>query len=331
MQNLTQIKNLSDEVFKKISYLEMILSREEQEDNYFRNMFQNKWNRAPSNSMNLNCYRELDKFKQKAQQARGCDEIARKQIMDNMAAFELLSSSREDISKQIPNKQDISTLQNSEVVDSLGKELKTFQALKDELIAKINRTFMILKGESVIQELFKVVRKTTTEQGVFEQEKVKYDGFISQIEEIYTKLMDLEKSITDLNQRFVRIKNDTIKPDKENDEFFKKIEANIALYNNKAAMLNQGAGFYQEFNMKLDELQKNICGFLNMREEDKRILLAVLGYSGGNHSVSYSPFSSDSYMDKNVNPVTNMSYQFHYQAKINAGNKENLNTSNQKK
>jgi hypothetical protein len=278
-------------------------------------MYKAQWTRPPSNNLNLQALKVLEDYKQKIIQAKGCDEIAKTQILEHMKFFELISASKEAILRQIPNSEDLSSLQNSEIVQHLTAEINKLQALKEELIVKINKIFQTLQNESIINEAFKIIKKQQSEQGLLDQEKKKYELLLKEIDEIHTKLLELQKSITEANGKFDKLKAEKISPNKDNEAFFQKLENAVVLYNQKFAMIQQGISFYNEMNFKLNETKQGIFNFLRVREEEKRLLLMVLNPSYLNN-ISQKSTGGDSYLDKDINPITNLNYEYHYTQKV---------------
>ena len=311
LHNLNLIKNSNDEISKKIKNLDSMIQSEEQEDKMLREMFSFNWNRSPSSALNTQCIKVLTDYKQKVVQAKNCDDVMRTQIFENMKYLEMISASREALTKHIPTKQDQTQLKSNVIVQNLCNQLKSFRLFKEELLLKINNIILFLRNENIFQEVFKILKKQATEEAVFEQEKKKYDLMIIDVEEIFNKMTVMQKSIIEANEKFNKLKFEKTIPDNLNDSYFQKLENSVTIYNQKSEMINQGIIFYNELNMKLNEATQIILKFLTIRETEKRQMLKMLNpsYSGNfNHEISFS----DSYLDKNVNPITNLQYQYEY-------------------
>lgn len=65
------------------------IQNEEQEDSKLRQLYQNRWNRQPSNQLSGQYLGTIQDFKVKLATARSCDAGIKDNIMQNVKFFEL--------------------------------------------------------------------------------------------------------------------------------------------------------------------------------------------------------------------------------------------------
>lgn len=86
----------------------------------------------------------------------------------------------------------------------------------------------------------------------------------------------MEKSITQKNLVFNKIKTEKFKPNPQNEEFFKGIEDAINSFKKKAASLQMGSVFYNDFNTRIDFLQNEIKDYIMSRDLEKQDLIKAV-------------------------------------------------------
>jgi putative cell wall-binding protein len=60
--NITNLEKKAEEIFKRIAEMQLILKNEEDEDTKYRNMYGERWKRAPSKNMNIQYYAVLHDY-----------------------------------------------------------------------------------------------------------------------------------------------------------------------------------------------------------------------------------------------------------------------------
>lgn len=81
----------------------------------------------------------------------------------------------------------------------------------------------------------------------------------------------------------MNVKNLHSKPIEENEKFFKELENNCEIFNQKLVNLNQGNNFYNDLNNKISELCAKITDFLLARDIEKNEIIKSIN-SGQNIS-----------------------------------------------
>ena len=90
--------------------------------------------------------------------------------------------------------------------------------------------------------------------------------------EISKRVSELKKSIADKNMIFNKLKTEKFKPNPQNESFFKQIEDAVNLFNMKAASVQMGFVFYNDFVKRIDDLQTQIKDYVMSRDMEKKDL-----------------------------------------------------------
>ena len=86
------------------------------------------------------------------------------------------------------------------------------------------------------------------------------------------RVIELKKSIVEKNLIFNKLKNEKFKPNPQNEEFFKQVEEAVILFNKKAACVQLGYIFYNDFNTRIDDLLTEIKDYVMSRDLEKKDL-----------------------------------------------------------
>jgi hypothetical protein len=74
-------------------------------------------------------------------------------------------------------------------------------------------------------------------------------------------------------------------PNQQNEKFFSDLDNYVQTYNQKFINLQQGANFYQQFNIRLNELNSQITDYLFSRDIEKNDFIKIIT-SGQNIQMS---------------------------------------------
>ncbi len=99
-----------------ITQMQSSLDEEEASDSQLRNTYGSKWNRMPSNSLNMQFRQTLGEYQAKVQQAASTDEQITLKFQSNTDALQLLSKCKSDLCNMIPQSQDTAALVNNPTV-----------------------------------------------------------------------------------------------------------------------------------------------------------------------------------------------------------------------
>ena len=271
----------------------------------------NNWTRQSSINLNSSFFQILFEYKQKLSQAKGCDSVLKEKVSNNMKYFELLSLNRDQLKKKIPVKVDLSVITSSKEIKELQAALETYDKLKESLIENQTKLFQMLNEDNVITQMIKVLQKKSTEQAVindfiqvYADNITRYDAIFKTLDEINPKIVELKGQIKTLNEKFMKLKMETLSNNNQNDKFFQELESYIQLYNENSSQLLQGLNFYGDFTFRMSELNQKISDFILSRDIEKNEILKNLT-GGGLNNMIYSG-------NPNVNSVTNMGYNYQF-------------------
>ena len=119
------------------------------------------------------------------------------------------------------------------------------------------------------------------------ESKPKYEEKLKHLDALTEKINELKQRITTKNEIFTKIKNDRFKPNLENERFFKAIEDNINLYNLRAASVQQGIVFYNDFFKRIEDLNSGIKDYVLSRDLEKQDLMNAI-QSGTNYQSAFN-------------------------------------------
>jgi len=125
-----------------------------------------------------------------------------------------------------------------------------------------------------------------------------------------------------LNEKFNKLRMNSLKPNLENEKFFSELDSHTQLYHQKCTNVNQGLSFYQEFNYRLNDLQQKINDFVVARDIEKNELIKSLTM-GSQPQHNPNNYSAYTYSQPQNNTITGMNYEYHYQYQPN-NNKNNF-------
>jgi hypothetical protein len=339
MNNISNLEKKGQEIAKRISDMQAILANEAEEDNKYKNMYGDRWNRTSSSLLNGNYLKVLSDYSNKLEVARKCDEQIKIGIMDNMKYFEILGLPKHQISNKIPVKTDSNAIKNCEEANALRKDLDALDVIKEKCMDIISKIFTVLNEENVSPQFIKVLQKKTTEKAVLSDNKPKYDVMFKELDAVSEEIKIMKLSIIAKNEVFLRVKKANFKPNEQNEKFFRELEEYYNIYNQKMVNLQQGMNFYNEFSRRLIDISNHITDFLTTRDIEKNDIIRFLTGSGNqrinafnnpqgsdnlffNNNNNYWDFTNtntnqnylnqSSYMDPRLNLITNISPGMQY-------------------
>lgn len=207
--------------------------------------------------------------------------------MDNMKYLELLGLTKDALKNKIPVKVDANSIKNCDEANSLRKDLDGLDELREKIMEVINKIFANLNDDNVVPQFIKVLQKKTTEKAILEENKEKYKSFFSELEVLTSDIKVMKLSIQAKNEVFIRVKNNTFKPNEDNEKFFKDLENHVQTYNQRLVNLNQGMNFYNEFQNRLNDINTHVTDYLLARDIEKNELIKTI--TGGNQQVRTQP------------------------------------------
>lgn len=275
--NMKNIEGLKEDVNKKINALFTTLGNEQEEDNKLRQMYGNKWYRQPSSNLNNNYYAFLNQFKQKIEIASKCDENVNNTIKESMKHFELINLSRQSLERKIPVKVNPQELSNIPEAKELKDALENIKDLKIKNSAIVEKIFLTLNEENVIPMFLNIIRKSASESQFMKDQHEKFYKMFNELEALEIPITEAMQDVIKKNDAFMKIKESKLKPNPDNDLFFKELESYCVLYNQKLTNLYQGMNFYSELIDKVDNLKNSVGDYLFSRDLEKNDMLKQLG------------------------------------------------------
>lgn len=332
---LQLLEKKSEEIGKKIVEIETLLYNESEDDAKYRNMYLNRWTRKSSQSLNVQFFQILFDYKQKLTQSKSCDSLVKEGIVNNMKYFELINLTREQLKNKLPVKTDTNTLSNSEEAKTLNSELEVLEGLKVKIVENVNKIFQTLNEDNIITQMIKVLQKKTTEQAIIAENKSKYENLIKAVEEIHTLIIESKNRISEKNEKFLKLKMDSMKTSHENEKFCADLESYVQLYNQKSSGLSQGLSFYSDFAFRVNLEFQKATDFVLARDTEKNEIIKNLNNGTQSNFNNKDPFSGINLLNPSTNVITNMDYKYHYNPvsqysyyNTNNQNKTNVNYSN---
>jgi hypothetical protein len=338
--NITNLEKKSEEVARRINDIKFVLKNEEEENNKYAQLYGTRWTRMPSDKINFQYLNILNDYAKKLEIARNCDANTKAQIMDTMRYYELLTLSRDQLRNKIPIKVDASSIKECDEAKELRKELDNLDSAKEKLMEVINKIFQTLNEDNVIPQFLKVLQKKTTEKGVFAENKSKYDDMFKELEVSSNEIKNIKKAIASKNDAFTKVKANSFKTPEENEKFFKDLENYVQGYSQRMVNLNQGINFYNEFDNRLNEVNIHVTDFLMARDMEKNELIKQINSGLNNLSTQLNQAKTEqkgnfyitilvSYMNPDLNNITNMNYSYHYGMNTNTNPNTNNNFNKQ--
>ena len=321
------------------------LSNEMREDNMYREKFQNKWMRKPSNALNINIVNTMQKYISNLNQTKQYDLKEKDDIISNIKNFEMLTLPREALNEKIPGPKSDKPKALTKNEQSVRDSVQTLLKLKDDCFKIINPIFEKLNDESqIVQSFVEVLTKKTTEQAIFETSKSEYDLKFVELE----KLSDIiKKDKNTLQENIHKIANDLAQPQqkeeysKEANEYFKQLNNYCNLYMQKNEKLRKGRDYYSGLEMKINEVLNASKKFIQQREIEKEALIqSITGMSYNQFmnnqrrgNINQGAFSNayesqDAFLDPKKNIYTQLgAIGYQYEEKKN--NNKNTGFNNQ--
>ena len=212
--------------------------------------------------------------------------------MSNFPNFDLISLPREKLNEKIPHKIDSGAIKNCKEATDLRSSLDELDNKKAKAMEIINKIFATLNDDNVAPQFLQVLQKKMTENAILDNNKGKYMEMFNELQGVTNNIKNLKQSIVAKNDVFMKVRNDKFKPDPANEEFFRNLDKYVQLFRQKEIQLQQGLNFYKQFNMKLNELNRNITDFLMARDIDKNQLIKYLT-QGGYYEENQNPKEND--------------------------------------
>lgn len=281
---LQVIEKEPDELLKRLNDSFLLLENEENEDNKYRQQYSGRWNRKPSNALNMAFKSTLEDKKAKLDQAKDFGNQIKQDVMNGMNNFELLKLSRHELNQRIPKKVESNQIAKCNEASLLRNDLDQLENAKERCMELIGKLFNTLTEENVTAQCMEVAQNKSTFNDVFESNKEKYSMIIGELQEVGKTIEMLKICIDEKNKAFLKVKESGFKENPENEEFFKKLDYYEQFYHEKELLVQQGVGFYKQFNNELNEFNRNITDFLSARDMEKNILIRDImqGMRGGN-------------------------------------------------
>lgn len=125
---------------------------------------------------------------------------------------------REQISNKIPVKTDNSTIKNSEEAKALSAEIENFEKLKALVIELISKIYQTLNDDNIIPQMLQVLQHKTSEVAVFNENKVKYQNMLKELESVQNSVNDSKSQLQKKNEVFLKMKAQASKPNEQNEK-----------------------------------------------------------------------------------------------------------------
>ncbi len=94
------------------------------------------------------------------------------------------------------------------------------------------------------------------------------------------------------NEVFKKVKAITQVPNQQNEKFFSDLDNYVQMFNQKFINLQQGANFYQQFTMRLNELNAQITDYLFSRDLEKNDFIKNITSGQNIHMSGYTQGNS---------------------------------------
>jgi len=169
----------------------------------------------------------MQDYKTKLITAKTCDIGIKENIMNNICYFELyyyffnflrLGLDREQLNSKIPVKSDTNSLKNCEEAKALASEIEEFDKLKAKVIDLVAKIFSTLNDDNIIPQMLQVLQKKTSEIAVFNENKLKYENMLKELESLQTSINDCKTRLQQKNEVFLKVKSHATKPNEQNEK-----------------------------------------------------------------------------------------------------------------
>ena len=208
------MKSLSSspgEIKNRIEQSENLIKNEDAEDQKLRSQYGTKWNRRQSSDLNGNYINTLNDYKNKLQQAMQCDQNTISDIQNNLKYFDLLTLSREALNQKIPHRVDANAIKQCKEANDLRAEMDLLEAEKNKAMEVISKIFASLNDDNVAAQFIQVMQKKTTENSIFDQNKVEYMSKFNELGDISNNIKNIKVNVQNKNEILLRVKNEKFK------------------------------------------------------------------------------------------------------------------------
>ena len=136
---------------------------------------------------------------------------------------------RNQLNSKIPVKSDTSNLKNSEEAKALALEIEQFDKLKAQVIDVTSKIFLTLNDDNIIPQMLMVLQHKTSEIAVFNENKIKYENMLKELETLQGSIDTCKNNIQQKNEAFLKVKSLATKPNEQNEKVYYNILISLVL------------------------------------------------------------------------------------------------------
>ena len=133
-----------------------------------------KWNRLPSNSLNIQFRQSIQDYENKLNQADATDANITTKLNQNKESYRLISKTKQELSQMIPQSHNAQDFSSNPVIQTLKKCLEDLDVITQER-AKINdEAVQKLQNFNAIEDLMMVHSGQKQKNDIFEKNRKEF-------------------------------------------------------------------------------------------------------------------------------------------------------------
>eukprot|EP00742_Colponemidia_sp_Colp-10_P002769 GILJ01002959.1.p1 GENE.GILJ01002959.1~~GILJ01002959.1.p1 ORF type:complete len:715 (-),score=121.34 GILJ01002959.1:1127-3271(-) len=266
---LTKLQDDNSELLKNV---EKELLEEEREDMEMAARFGPQWNRLPSSSLNTQLKQDINRYRDKLQQATNADNIVRDKFHEQKEKLMMLSKTKPELDAMIPAKDPTQTNAAEEEANTLRQLLGQLNQLLDERAKALEDLVKTAEADNVVTQLLQARQAGQNKETVFAEELGKYTPKTQAINENVETQAALLVSILEANTRFTDAQQIS-KQTSLRAKFIQDLEMSVNSYNEINGHATEGARFYAQLGDHLRRLGQSTSDFVFARNTEKKDLL----------------------------------------------------------
>ena len=331
------IMNKSNFLIRSLEVVLNSFSNEDRDDAICRQRFgEEKWIRKPSSVLNVNYVQAVRQYIDNLNQTKQFDIKESNDIMDEMNYYDNIMLPMKEIVNRIPKGEEIK-LDNSEE-EEIKKQLNVLYELSDKCTVLIKKIFNELNDDSSLVPYFvEVLGSKTTEQAIFERNKEQYNNEFAELKKLSEEVNNQKNLTTNACQKIYAKLNEGSNMNINEDamNYFRDLDQTANLFMNKYEKLKKGDNYYNNLNLKVDDLVKKCNEWMINRSDERNALVQTLSGKRGSYA-SYIQANRNymlarASMDASNNPNANMNMNMcnnNNQGNQNQGGQNNQNQGN---
>lgn len=270
-QRLLENQSASDSAEKKLHGIETRMAEEEIEDNVCRqNYGDQRWSRPLSSDLNQGFRMDVDRFYRLAKEAKQSDEIVRDKLNDNAVNLELLAHPKAALDAQLPTleQEHSSCKQEIDALSSLLLRLGHLVDEKDQIVHDFSASY---EKFNALPVLLSSGEPANVDAALESEKRFFQDHFVGKIETVCAEEAAILRDVETTNSGFeIKLSHDTVMQDRKS--FLQRLSDGVDVFEQLQSHVKEGNKFYDELQVRIDQLHQTVEDHCAAREIEKREL-----------------------------------------------------------